>query len=139
MPDHIWSPHNIQRLILLNYINIIFSNFSIKYENSHRWNVLNYTLRNRFVVLSRTKTLGKINIIYLIDHKILNDWTIINYKRIHQHSEPRDAENRTRYLVTIITRNCSIYRADPLTVTTVLVILINVITPTLGAADAVVL
>lgn len=51
-----------------------------------------------------------------------------------QHSEPRDAENRTRYLVSIITRNCSIYRADPLTVTTVLVILINVITLTLGGS-----
>lgn len=78
--------------------------------------------------------------IYLIDHKILNDLTIIKLREYTaQHSEPCDAENRTRYLVSIITRNCSIYRADPLTVTTVLVILINVITLTLGAADAVVL
>lgn len=76
--------------------------------------------------------------IYLIDHKILNDLTIIKQREYTaQHSEPCDAENRTRYLVSIITRNCSIYRADPLTVTTVLVILINVITLTLGAADAV--
>lgn len=43
-------------------IYIIFSNCTTKYINSHWWDALDYTIQNRFVVLSQTKTLESIEL-----------------------------------------------------------------------------
>lgn len=51
-----------KKWFLITYVYIILSNCKNKYQNSHWWNVSDYTLKNRFVVSSHTKTLGNVNI-----------------------------------------------------------------------------
>lgn len=64
---------------LFTYIHIIFRKCAIKYYNNHRWNYLDYTLQNRFMVFSQTKTLENVNSVDSIKNpwiKLMRNWPI---------------------------------------------------------------